>query len=270
VHDVQRPGLSPAVPAMLDEPIRALAGHEPTQGPMTSTAASPFLLAAPTVSGPTASASPGSLTESDGIVGIASRVIDAAGEWGVGLLTFVETVFPPIPSELILPLAGALAGSGDMNVVLLVATATLGAYVGALVLYWLGAVLGLERSIRWLSKLPLVDREDFDSAAGWFHRHGRSAVFFGRFIPGVRSLISLPAGADRMPLVTFSLFTIIGSGLWNTLLIGLGVALGTQYELIDRYATYLDYAVYAAIAGVVLWLVVRAVRRRRAVERSQG
>ncbi len=253
---------------MLDEPIRALAGHEPTQGPMTSIAASPLLLAAPAA--PTASGAPGSLTESDGIVGIASRVIDAAGEWGVGLLTFVETVFPPIPSELILPLAGALAGSGDMNVVLLVATATLGAYVGALVLYWLGAVLGLERSIRWLSKLPLVDREDFDSAAGWFHRHGRSAVFFGRFIPGVRSLISLPAGADRMPLVTFSLFTIIGSGLWNTLLIGLGVALGTQYELIDRYATYLDYAVYAAIAGVVLWLVVRAVRRRRAAGRSQG
>jgi membrane protein DedA with SNARE-associated domain len=252
---------------MLDEPIRALEGHEPTQGHMTSIAASPLLLAA---SGPTASGSPGSLTESDGIVGIASRVIDAAGEWGVGLLTFVETVFPPIPSELILPLAGALAGSGDMNVVLLVATATLGAYVGALVLYWLGAVLGLERSIRWLSKLPLVDREDFDSAAGWFHRHGRSAVFFGRFIPGVRSLISLPAGADRMPLVTFSLFTIIGSGLWNTLLIGLGVALGTQYELIDRYAKYLDYAVYAAIVGVVLWLVVRAVRRRRAAGRTRG
>ena len=205
-----------------------------------------------------------------GLSGLVLQLIDAVGEWGVALMLFVETVFPPIPSELILPLAGALAGSGDMNVVLLVATATLGAYVGALVLYWLGAVLGLERSIRWLSKLPLVDREDFDSAAGWFHRHGRSAVFFGRFIPGVRSLISLPAGADRMPLVTFSLFTIIGSGLWNTLLIGLGVALGTQYELIDRYAKYLDYAVYAAIAGVVLWLVVRAVRRRRAVGRSQG
>jgi len=247
---------------MLVLPIRAPRGTEPTQGPMTSTAASPLLLVA--------SGSPGSLTESEGLVGLASRVIDAAGEWGVGLLTFVETVFPPIPSEVILPLAGALAGSGDMDVVLLVLTATLGAWVGALVLYGLGALLGLERSIRWLSKLPLVDREDFDSAAGWFHRHGRSAVFFGRFVPGVRSLISLPAGADRMPLLTFSLFTVVGSGLWNALLIGLGVALGTQYELIDRYAKYLDYVVYAAFAGVVAWLVVRAVRRRRAAERTSG
>lgn len=210
-----------------------------------------------------ASSAPGSLTESGGIVGIASRVIDALGEWGVGLLTFIETIFPPIPSELILPLAGALAGSGDMNLALLVVVTTLGAYVGALVLYLLGAKLGLERSIRWLSKLPLVDREDFDKAAGWFHRHGRSAVFFGRFIPGVRSLISLPAGADRMPLATFSLFTIIGSAIWNTLLIALGAALGTQYELIDEYAKYLDYVVYAAIAGVIVWLIVRAVLRRR-------
>lgn len=210
-----------------------------------------------------ASSAPGSLTESGGIVGIASRVIDALGEWGVGLLTFIETIFPPIPSELILPLAGALAGSGDMNLALLVVVTTLGAYVGALVLYLLGAKLGLERSIRWLSKLPLVDREDFDKAAGWFHRHGRSAVFFGRFIPGVRSLISLPAGADRMPLATFSLFTIVGSAIWNTLLIALGAALGTQYELIDEYAKYLDYVVYAAIAGVIVWLIVRAVLRRR-------
>lgn len=210
-----------------------------------------------------ASSAPGSLTESGGIVGIASRVIDALGEWGVGLLTFIETIFPPIPSELILPLAGALAGSGDMSLVLLVVVTTLGAYVGALVLYLLGAKLGLERSIRWLSKLPLVDREDFDKAAGWFHRHGRSAVFFGRFIPGVRSLISLPAGADRMPLATFSLFTIVGSAIWNTLLIALGAALGTQYELIDEYAKYLDYVVYAAIAGVIVWLVVRAGLRRR-------
>jgi membrane protein DedA with SNARE-associated domain len=222
---------------------------------MTSSHASSALL--------TAASTPGSLTESGGIVGIASRVIDALGEWGVGLLTFIETIFPPIPSELILPLAGALAGSGDMNIALLIVVTTLGAYIGALVLYLLGAKLGLERSIRWLSKLPLVEREDFDKAAGWFHRHGRSAVFFGRFIPGVRSLISLPAGADRMPLATFSLFTIVGSGIWNTLLIGLGAALGTQYELIDQYAKYLDYIVYGAIAGVVVWLVIRALLRRR-------
>jgi membrane protein DedA with SNARE-associated domain len=238
---------------------------------MTSTAVlSPSAAALP--GGPTSSAVAQGVSSSvqdlDGLVGVAARVISALGEWGVGLLTFVETVFPPIPSEVVLPLAGFLAGQGDMNLLLLIVVSTLGAYLGALVLYGLGAVIGLERSITLLSKLPLVDRHDFQAAADWFHRHGRSAVFFGRLVPGVRSLISLPAGAEKMPLATFTLFTVVGSGLWNALLILLGAALGTQYELIDRYAKYLDYAVYAAIAGVVLWLVLRAVRRRRAGSRD--
>jgi len=261
------------------EPIRpvATAGTEPTQGPMTSSAvlapSASSALAGPSGGLPSTVVAQGatsSVQELDGLVGVAARVIDALGEWGVGLLTFVETVFPPIPSEIVLPLAGFLAGQGTMNIVLLIVVSTLGAYVGALVLYWLGAVIGLERSITLLSKLPLVDRDDFRKAADWFHRHGRSAVFFGRLVPGVRSLISLPAGAEKMPLATFTLFTVVGSGLWNALLILLGAALGTQYELIDRYAKYLDYAVYAAIAGVVLWLVLRAVRRRRAAARDSA
>jgi membrane protein DedA with SNARE-associated domain len=142
-------------------------------------------------------------------------------------------------------------------------TSTLGAYLGALLLYWLGAWLGLERSIRWLSRLPLLDREDFEKSAAWFSRHGRSAVFFGRLLPGVRSLISLPAGAERMRLATFSAFTIAGSGIWNALLIGLGALLGAQYRLIDQYSRLLNLAVYAGLAGFVGWLIVRGVRRRR-------
>ena len=204
-------------------------------------------------------------TELGGIVGFAAGLIDALGEWGVGLFTLLETVFPPIPSEVILPLAGFLSQQGQMTLWLVIVTSTIGAYLGALLLYWLGAKLGLDRAIRWLSKLPLVDEDDFRKAAGWFERHGRPAVFFGRFIPGVRSLISLPAGAERMNLVTFSVFTILGSALWNSLLIGLGAALGTQYALIDEYSHWLNYAVYAAIGGVVLWLVVRRLRRGRTV-----
>lgn len=205
-----------------------------------------------------------SIGELGGIVGFAGTLIAAIGEWGVGLFTLLETVFPPIPSEVILPLAGFLAQQGELNLPLVVVTSVLGAYVGALLLYWLGAALGQERAIRWLAKLPLVDRDDFVRASEWFSRHGRAAVFFGRLIPGVRSLISLPAGASRMHLLTFSAFTIAGSTLWNGLLIGLGAALGTQYELIDRYSAFINYVVYAAIAGVVVWLVVRRIRRRRA------
>jgi membrane protein DedA with SNARE-associated domain len=206
----------------------------------------------------------GNPTELGGLAGFALTLMEAIGEWGVGLFTLLETVFPPIPSEVILPLAGFLSQRGELNLVLVVITSTLGAYAGALVLYWLGAKLGMERAIEWLSKLPLVDKEDFEKAASWFSRHGKSAVFFGRFIPGVRSLISLPAGAERMNLVTFSIFTIAGSAIWNGLLIGLGAALGTQYEIIEKYSDYLNYAVYAAIAGVIAWLVIRRIRRRRA------
>ncbi|HKU01761.1 MAG TPA: DedA family protein, partial [Arthrobacter sp.] len=168
-----------------------------------------------------------------GIVGFAARAIDTLGEWGVGAFTLAETVVPPIPSEVILPLAGYLAKQGSLNLLLVFATSTLGAYLGALLLYLLGAKLGLQRSIRWLSRLPLVDSEDFERAAGWFRRHGRSSIFFGRLLPGVRSLISLPAGAAAMPLGTFTVFTLAGSGLWNGALIGLGYLLGTQYQLIE-------------------------------------
>lgn len=174
----------------------------------------------------------GSTDNLTGLVGMAARAIEQLGEWGVGAFTLAETVLPPIPSEVILPLAGYLAKQGSLNLVLVFVTSTLGAYLGALFLYWLGARLGLERSIRGLSKLPLVDRDDFERAAAWFRRHGRSSIFFGRLLPGIRSLISLPAGASGMPLGTFSLYTLAGSGLWNGALIGLGYLLGTQYRLI--------------------------------------
>ncbi|HZA71874.1 MAG TPA: DedA family protein [Propionibacteriaceae bacterium] len=201
--------------------------------------------------------------ELTGLLGWAERVMNALGEWGVGVLVLLETVFPPLPSEVVLPLAGFVTSQGGMNLGLVIATSTLGAYLGALGLYGLGAALGQDRSIRLLAKLPLVDREDFERADSWFGRHGKGSIFFGRLIPGVRSLISLPAGAQRMNLVTFSIFTVAGSGMWNAILIGAGVALGTQYALVDRYSRYVNYALYAVIAGLLVALVVRRVRRAR-------
>lgn len=205
----------------------------------------------------------GSTDNLTGLVGVAARTIEHMGEWGVGAFTLAETVVPPIPSEVILPLAGYLAKQGSLQLILVFATSTLGAYLGALLLYWLGAKLGLQRSIRGLSRLPLVDREDFEKAAGWFRRHGRSSIFFGRLLPGVRSLISLPAGASGMPLATFSVYTLAGSGLWNGALIGLGYLLGTQYQLIEQYSRFLNYAVYAALGVTVALLVVRRLKREK-------
>jgi membrane protein DedA with SNARE-associated domain len=203
-------------------------------------------------------------TSSDftGISGFAVDVITALGEVGVGFLILLETFIPPIPSEIILALAGFLSSQGSISVVLVIVAATLGGYAGAAALYALGRFFGEERSVRLLARLPLVDREDFERSADWLHRHGAGAVFFGRLVPLMRSLISLPAGAIHMPFWRFSAFTIAGSAIWNTVLVLLGYAFGSQYELIAHYSDYLNYVVYAVMLGIVIWLVARAIRRR--------
>src|SRR4051812_43390510 len=209
--------------------------------------------AAPLVAQPTA--------ELSGLVGVAYRVIQSLGEWGVGALTFLETVLPPIPSEVVLPLSGFIARQGRLSLGLLLVASTVGSYLGALTLYLLASRLGQDRAIGVLSRLPLVDREDFERATDWFTEHGRRSVFVGRLVPGVRSVVSLPAGAVHMPIGRFSVFTIAGSAIWNGLLIGLGWVLGSRYELVDRYSSLLDWVVVLLVAAVVAGLVVRRVRR---------
>jgi membrane protein DedA with SNARE-associated domain len=198
-----------------------------------------------------------------GIVGFALRLMTDLGELGVGLLSVLETAVPVVPSEVILPLAGFLAKQGSMSYPLVLIASILGAYVGALILYALGAIVGLERAVRWLSHVPLLTAKDFDRATSWFRKHGKSAVFFGRLVPGVRSIISLPAGADRMNLLAFSVFTLAGSAIWNVVLISLGYALGSQYDVIAKYADFLNYAVYLAIVVLIVFLIVRRIRRPR-------
>jgi len=164
---------------------------------------------------------------------------------------------------VILPLAGYLANRGRLDVVGVLIASTAGSVVGALILYALGARLGEDRAKRLLARLPLVDAADIDRAAGWFHRHGSAAVFFGRLIPGVRSLISLPAGAAGMSLLAFTLLTLVGSALWNGLLVGAGYALGTQWQTVDRYAGVLDRIVIAVVVAVILLGIIRRLRQPR-------
>jgi membrane protein DedA with SNARE-associated domain len=190
-------------------------------------------------------------------------LMDALGALGVGLAILLETVVPPIPSEVVLPLAGFLAGTGRMSLVAAFAAATLGSLLGAAFLYQLGRWLGPDRSRRLLDRLPLVDTADVDKAFGAFERHGRTAVLVGRLVPVVRSFVSVPAGVVHMPWPQFLLYTALGSAVWNGLLIGAGVALGTQYELVEEYVGLLDYALVAAVAGALGWMAVRHVRRRR-------
>ena len=198
-----------------------------------------------------------------GLTGWIAGVIDSLGELGVGLLVALENLVPPVPSELVLTMAGYLAGEGSMNVVFVVIAATIGSIVGALALYWLGRGVGEERLRRWLDRIPFVDTDDLDKADRWFERHAWSAVLFGRMVPVVRSLVSIPAGANHMPVGRFLTFTAIGSGVWNSLFVGAGFALGTRWQQVGQYARWLDYAILAFFVVAIAWWVVKKARKRR-------
>ncbi len=195
----------------------------------------------------------------------ATDVIEMFGYPGVALLIFMENVFPPIPSEAILPLAGFLAGQGRMWLPAVIIAATLGAVGGALVLYALGAWFGDHR-IRWLvvryGRWLALTEADLDTANGWFDRHGGKAVLVCRLVPIVRSIISIPAGLRRMSLPLFILYTAIGSGLWNSVLVVAGWWLGENWEQVGGYVDYLEYPVIIiGVAVVALYIWKRVLSR---------
>lgn len=205
-----------------------------------------------------------------GLTGFAADVLTALGDVGVGVLVFLEVLVPPIPSEVILPFAGYLSQSGELHLGWLLFWSTSASWLGALLLYSLGAAIGMDRAVRLLAATRLVSRTDLERGAAWFARSGGWTVLVGRMVPGVRSLISIPAGASRMGIARFSIYTIIGSGAWNALLLGVGAALGTQHEQLEQYLGYLDYAVYTAIAIALVVLVARRVREAAAVRRRES
>ncbi|MFR9728493.1 DedA family protein [Saccharopolyspora sp. MS10] len=201
--------------------------------------------------------------EPTGFTGWVIGVMEALGGPGAGLIIALENVFPPIPSELILPLAGFTASRGDMNIVSAVLWTTIGSTVGALVLYWLGASLGRDRMRRIAGKLPLVKVSDVDRTEAWFARHGVKAVFLGRMIPLFRSFISLPAGVEKMPLPAFVLFTTLGSLIWNTLFVVAGYLLGENWYLVEQYAGVLSKVVVGAVVVALACFVVSRLRSAR-------
>lgn len=201
-----------------------------------------------------------------GLVGFILDTIDTLGAVGVGLLVMLESVIPPIPSEVVLPAAGALVELGRLNGPATWLAALLGSVLGALVLYGAGRAFGEERTRRLLLAVPLVESDDVDRADAWFARYGEMAVFAGRLIPGVRSLVSLPAGAAGMPLGRFLLLTAAGSAIWNTLLIGAGVALGTQWHTIEAHIDVINDVIYVTIGiAIGVFFMRRWAHRRRRI-----
>lgn len=183
---------------------------------------------------------------------------------GIVLLMFLENVFPPLPSEVIMPLAGYTASRGELSLTGVVIAGTIGSILGQLPLYFLGRLVGGERlkvwADRWGAWLALSG-EDIQKAIDWFDRHGHKAVLFGRLVPAIRSLISIPAGISHMNLAKFLLYSTLGTAVWVSVLGYLGRLLGRNYETVGAY---LGPATYSVLGLILLGTIVAVVRRKRA------
>lgn len=200
------------------------------------------------------------------IVDWATSVVEALGPIGVAALVTIENLFPPIPSEIVLPLAGFVAATGDSNVVVMIAAATVGSMAGAYLLYGIAAAIGpvrlrtlVTRYGKWLS----LTVDDLDRSEGWFDRYANRAILICRCIPLMRSLISIPAGLRRSPLLPFSVYTLIGSLVWNTALIVAGYLLGDNWKSAERPLELMQNAVLVLIGVAVAWFVWRRILQPR-------
>ena len=193
-------------------------------------------------------------------------LVNDLGYVGLALLTFVENLFPPIPSELVMPLGGFLVAEGRLTLPGVVFAGTLGSVAGSVIFYFLGSYFPRERLQQWVDRRGhwlLLTVDDVQKAYRWFDRHGRAAVFFGRLIPGVRSLISLPAGSSAMPLGPFLIYSALGAGLWSAALAYGGMLLGEQYERISRLLRQVDAVIVALLLLTAAIWIVRRLRKRR-------
>jgi membrane protein DedA with SNARE-associated domain len=192
-------------------------------------------------------------------------IMEQLGLLGVTLMMFLENVFPPIPSELIMPAAGFAAAMGKMNLILVIVAGTLGSVLGALPLYYLGTIFDEKRLLKLTEKYGkyvLVKPSDVTNAQAWFNKYGKAVIFFGRMIPAIRSLISIPAGMNRMPMIPFLILTTIGSAIWTTLLAYAGYVLGANYEQVETFIEPISkFVVFAVltIAAVIAFFRIKHV-----------
>lgn len=204
---------------------------------------------------------------------LVTRIYEAVGYLGVALWVAIESVIIPIPSELVLPFAGFLVGEGGAiepltgqpwNLWLVILAGTIGATVGALIAYAIGAWGGRPIIERWGRYLG-ISPADLDRADDFFRRHGQAAAFFGRLIPVVRSLVSFAAGVGRMPVLRFTVFTFLGSLPWTAFLVITGSLLGSNWETVGGVLKRFEYAVLGVLAAIAIaWIWFRIVKPRRA------
>lgn len=191
--------------------------------------------------------------------------IAAGGVWAVGLLMLIENIFPPIPSELIMPMAGYLAADGQMSAAAVVIAGTIGSVLGALIWFWLARLVGQDRFLALIDRYGFwltLSREDAERALSWFTRWGRWAVFLGRLVPGVRTLISVPAALAEMPFLPFLAITIAGSLVWVSALTAAGFILKAQYERVEVWVSPVTTILILGVIVVYIWRVIQLARRR--------
>lgn len=193
-------------------------------------------------------------------------LIDAMGAFGVGVVMFLENVFPPIPSELVMPLAGFLAASGELSLVAIFVWGTIGSVFGAWLWYEIGRRVGRDRLLRFIDRYGVwltLSTADINRAVDWFDRHDGPAVFFGRMVPGVRTLISVPAGLAKMHLSRFFFYTALGSTLWNVALIAAGYLLQANYNRVVDYLDPVTNLILGLFLAAYLYRVLQQLWARR-------
>lgn len=195
-----------------------------------------------------------------------TSIMEGYGYFGVFLLIMLENLFPPIPSEVILTFGGFMTTKTDLTITGVVITSTLGSVAGAIILYALGSILNIKRLEKIVDRWGYIlrlKREDIYKADAWFEKHGVWTVFFCRFIPLIRSLISLPAGMARMNLLLFLIFTTLGTLIWNVILVNIGAAVGESWETIVYYMDIYSNIAYVVMGIVFIIFVVRYIKKRR-------
>jgi membrane protein DedA with SNARE-associated domain len=204
------------------------------------------------------------------VAAVIESMITSLGYVGIALVMLAENLFPPIPSELVMPFAGFLVAQGKMDLTAVIASGTIGSVLGAVILYYLGVWADeaiVRKFVRRWGKWLTVSEGELDRALAFFGRFGEAVVFFGRLIPIIRSLISVPAGMKRMPIAKFLLFTTIGTILWNVTLTLAGVWLGANWEdVLGFLKTYQDLTLAVIVGAIVLFVIarVRGVLAKRA------
>lgn len=185
--------------------------------------------------------------------------VEQTGVVGIALLMFAENLFPPIPSELIMPFAGFNAAEGKQSLIAAIAAGTVGSLLGAFFWYGVGRFVGEQRVRRWAGRYGrwmTVSPKEVDRAYVYFHKHGGWAIFFGRLVPGIRTLISIPAGVADFPVLPFALYTAAGSLIWTTFLVLAGYFLRDEYQRLESWLDPLTYVVVGTLVVVYFWRVV--------------